>query len=160
MRENDLEETAAWAAKLEVFRRSVDLRVDAEGHWYHDGVRFEHERLITLFSRGLDLHAQTGEPILRVGDKWCYIQADDTPFVVRALKLQGDALVARLNTGEQVSLAVDALSARDDHLYARLDERRHARLDRATQNSLGELLDEDEDGGLRVATRWVVRARK
>lgn len=154
MRENELDEAAAWAAKLEVFRRSVDLRVDAEGHWFHDGVRFEHPRLIELFSRGLDLHPDTGEPILRVDGKWCYVRADDTPFVVRALRLEGGALVARLNTGERVELADDALRARDDHVYAQLDDRREARLDRATQNGLGALLDDTADGELRIGARW------
>lgn len=149
-------ETAAWAERLEIFRRSVDLRLDGEGRWYHDGTPFEHPRLIELFDRGIDVHPETGEPILRVGGKWCYVRADDTPFVVRALRHSGDELLARINTGEQVPLALDALSTADDHVYAQLDARRRARLDRATQNGLAELLDEDEDGQPVVAGRWAI----
>ncbi len=150
------DETATWAARLDIFRRSVDLRLDGEGRWYHDGAPFEHARLIELFDRGIDVHPDSGAPILRVGGKWCYVQADDVPFLVRALRHAGDELVARINTGEQVSLATDALSTSGDHVYARLDERRTARLDRATHNGLAALLDEGEDGRPVVAGRWAI----
>jgi len=154
-----MSEIEEWAARLELSRRGLDLRLDAEGRWYHEGIAFEHRRLIELFDRGLDLHPETGEPILRVGDRWCYIRADDVPFVVRALHLEGATLVARLNTGEHVALARDALELRGEHLYARLDDRRVARLDRATHKGLATMLSEDRDGEPSVAGEWRITTR-
>ncbi len=147
------------AALLELMRRSLDLRIDGEGRWHHDGERFRHPRLVAFFDRGIDLHPDSNEPILRVGDSWCYVVADDTPFLVRHLELTGDELVARLNTGERLSLPHDALESREGHIYARLDPRRMARLDRTTHNGLVGLLDEGPDGAPTIGGRWVVRVR-
>ncbi len=142
-------------AALELLRRSVDLRIDGEGRWFHDGEPFVHPRLIAFFNRGLDLHPESGEPVLRVGDTWCYVHADDTPFVVRRLTEDAGVLRVVLNTEEALPLAVDAFERRGDHFYVRLDERRVARLDRATHNGLWEVLDEGADGRLTLYGRPV-----
>lgn len=151
-------EAAAWLAKLEALRRSVDLRLDAEGRWFHEGAPFEHAGLIAAFDRGLDLHPESGEPILRVGGRWCYVRADDTPFVVRRLSLEDGRLVVRLNTGAVEPVPPAGFEAAGDRLYVQLGRRR-ARLGRAAQAKLGQWLVEG-DGGWVVAAgdgRWPVR---
>jgi hypothetical protein len=37
------------------FRRSIDLRLDAEGRWFHEGDPFVHAGLIAVFNRGIDV---------------------------------------------------------------------------------------------------------
>lgn len=151
-------EAEAWLAQLETMRRSVDLRLDAEGRWYHQGQPFEHARLIAAFDRGLDVHEDTGEAILRLGGRWCYVQADDTPFVVRRLRLEGDTLSATLNTGETHPVPAQGFEQHDGHLYTRLTPRRRARLDRAAHARLGDWLVET-DAGLCVEAagrRWPI----
>lgn len=146
-------------AHLEALRRSLDLRMDAEGRWWHDGQPFAHPRLTALFDRGVDLHPDTGEPILRVDDTWCYFRADDTPFQVRRLALTGDTLTATLNNGQQLALGPGARFEVDgDHVYLTAAPRRRARLTRQAQAALADWLDEDEDGPVVCvgAARWRV----
>ncbi len=138
-------DAAAWAERLEIFRRGVDLRLDAEGRWLHEGEPFEHPRLIAFFDQGIDLHPETGEPILRVGDKWCYISAEDVPFLVRKLRETPEGLEATLNTGERVLVPEAGFESTGERVYLQLGRRR-ARLDRLTQASLVAWLEEGSAG--------------
>ncbi|MEZ4474514.1 MAG: hypothetical protein R3F60_27735 [bacterium] len=153
---------ADFAARLEQLRRSVDLRLDREVHWFHEGEPFEHPRLIALFDRGIDAHPETGEPIVHIGDRWCYVRADDTPFIVRRLELAEDGFFAHLNNGERWAVPAAGFEARGDHVYVQLDAARHrwARLDRATQSRLWGDLDADADPPVvrNAAGIWPVRA--
>ena len=136
------------------FRHSVDLRLDADGHWFHDGQPFLHAGLIALFDRGIDVDPESGEPILRVGDKWCFVRCDDTPFIARSLRLRRDAparevaIVLTLNTGAEVVAAPDAFRLGSNGvLYAELGPHRRARLSRSAQATLAPVIDQGQDGG-------------
>jgi hypothetical protein len=159
---NDADLDPAARARLNALRRSLDLRLDAEGTWYHEGVPFTHPRLVELFDRGLDVHPDTGEPTLRVDDKWCFVRVDDVPFLVRALTATDHGLEARLNTRETLSLPADlAFEMVGDRVYLQLDPRRRARLTRPAQAALASWLVERE-GALEVRAggrRWPVVAR-
>ena len=152
-------DAAAWAEKLEIFRRSVDLRLDLEGRWFHDGVPFEHPRLIELFDRGIDQDPETGETILRIDGRWCYVRAEgSTPFVVRRLRSTDEGLFADLNTHQRLSVPPDGFYAEGEHIYIRFPDRT-ARLSRAAQAMLIPWLEEDEAGRAVVVTangRWLV----
>ncbi|MCB9548266.1 MAG: hypothetical protein H6706_20805 [Myxococcales bacterium] len=151
---------AAFAARLEQLRRSVDLRLDREGRWFHEGEPFEHARLIALFDRGIDAHPETGEPIVHIGDRWCYFQAEDTPFLVRRLEVADDGFFAHLNNGERLAVPATGFEAHGDHVYVDLapDRHRRARLDRATQSRLWADLDADGACIVNAAGRWPVRS--
>lgn len=136
----------AWLARLEAMRRSVDLRLDDEGRWYHDGEPFTHAGLIAAFDRGIDVHPDSGEPILRVGQRWCYIRADDTPFVARRIDADGGRLFLRLNNGERVAVPEGGFEARGERVYVDLDARRRVRLGRQAQARLGAWLQGADDG--------------
>jgi hypothetical protein len=138
---------------LEMLRRSVDLRLDAEGRWFHDGDPFEHARLTELFDRGLDVHPETGEAIVHVGDRWCYVRADDTPFVVvRIERDTPEGPSALLNNGERHPLPPDALETPDGAVvYAVLAPNRRARIGRRVWNALADDVVEVEAGTLAVA---------
>ncbi len=152
------DEAEAWLARLETLRRSVDLRLDGEGRWYHEGERFTHAGLIAAFDRGIDVHPESGEPILRVGQRWCYIRADDTPLIARRIE-HDDGLWLRLNTGRRVAVPAAGFESAGAHLYVQLDAARRVRLGRAAQARLGEWLEGGDDG-MAVAVggrRWPVR---
>lgn len=134
-----------WAEKLETLRRSVDLRLDFEGRWYHEGDVFEHERLTALFNRGIDAHPESGEPIVHIGDRWCYFTAEDTPFIVRRLEATDAGLTAHLNNEEQWPVPSEGFEAAGDHVYVQLTPQRRARLDRNAQNRLWGWLSEADD---------------
>lgn len=155
----DEPDAEAWLARLETLRRSVDLRLDREGRWFHEGAPFEHQGLISAFNRGLDVHDETGEPILRVGSRWCYIAADDSPFLVRGWRRNGEGLTALLNTEERLPVPDGGFEQVGDDVYVALAPRRRARLDRTARQGLVEWLI--EEGGrlwIEVADRrWPIR---
>jgi hypothetical protein len=135
------------------FRRSIDLRLDADGRWYHDGEAFTHAGLIALFNRGIDVSPETGEPIVRVGEQWAYFRCDDVPFIVRTVRLTPDGLEAVLNTEARTTIAPAALRAsRSGVLYAAFAPGRLARFSRAAQAALADALTETPEG--EVALRW------
>lgn len=147
-----------WAAKLDQLRRSLDLRMDREGRWYHEGERFEHPRLIALFDRGVDAHPESGEPIVHIGDKWCYFTADDTPFIVRRLASTAAGLVAHLNNEEAHPIPAAGFVAEGDFIYVALAPNRRARLDRDSQNQLWKWLDAGPPPEVVTpAGRWPIR---
>jgi hypothetical protein len=149
----------ALAARLETLRRSLDLYLDAEGRWHHEGVQFEHARLAALFDRGIDVHSESGDPIVHVGDRWCYFRAADTPFLVRKLDVENDTLLATLNNSERHAVPQDGVTAAGTDIYMQLTPSRRARLDRYCVAALAEWLEEDESGALSLrvgAQRWPV----
>lgn len=147
-----------WAARLDQLRRSLDLRMDHEGRWYHEGERFEHPRLIALFDRGIDAHPESGEPIVHIGDKWCYFTADDTPFIVRRLESTPETLVAHLNNTEIHPIPASGFESEGDFIYVQLTENRRARLDRDSQNQLWGWLEEGPPiEAVTTTGRWPIR---
>lgn len=149
------------AEALEHLRRSIDLRLDAEGRWWHEGAPFEHPGVVALFDRGLDTHPETGEAIVRVGDQWAYVRVDDTPFVVRRLVEGEGGLWAELNNGERHEVPGDAFEAgAAGVVYLALTPRRRARLARTAQAALAPRIEAQADGTLvvRAGDRvWAVR---
>jgi|GEM_PF-1074277 len=116
--------------RLEQLRRSVDLKVDAEGRWWHEGEPFTHPRLISYFNRQLGWRG--GEATLNIGGRWCYVACDVTPFLILKLELDEDlGLFACLNTEERLPLK--GLELQGEVLFAQLKEDRLARLSRHAQ---------------------------
>ncbi len=133
------------------FRRDIDLRLDAAGRWFHEGEPFVHAGLIALFDRGIDVAPETGEPVLRVGDKWCYFRCDDTPFFVRHVSVAATGLAMTLNTGAIVEAPPATLRhSPDGVLYADFGPHRRARFVRGAQAALSDRLEDDGAAGFAV----------
>ena len=128
-------------ARLEALRRSIDLKIDAQGRWWHQGDQFNHERLISLFNRGLDWHPESQEAILRVAQRWCYVKCDQTPFLILKVFPHQNSLWVKLNTEEKFELT--NLSIRGDVLFAQLRPDRLARMSRLAQAQCVDWLDHD-----------------
>ena len=90
---------------LDAQRRSIDLELTDEGTWLHNKTPFAHHGLIGAFNRGIELHPDTKEPIVRIGTTWCYFRSRMSPFIVERLIAKGTLLQGvQLNTGEQLTL--------------------------------------------------------
>jgi len=144
-------------AQLDAMRRSSGLTVGTEGEVLHEGTPFVHQRLAALLQAGLDLHPDSGEAILRVGEQWCYVGCDASPFVATRAKWSSQGLALRLNTGLDVTLPADALFLQlegDHRLWVRLPvalqgPARWARLGRSAWMAVAEhLTAQDGDGQL------------
>lgn len=141
-------------AVLEILRRSSELALDREGNWTHQGVPIGNPKIVALFNRGLDV-SESGEPILRVGQQWCYLDVEDTLYIVRDLRRRGDTLIARLNDESEGPLDLDSFSYRDlQTVYCQVKDGQRARLSRHAMAALAEVLDREDDGTfvLRVGT--------
>lgn len=90
--------------------RRYDIRIAADGTWYHEGRPIRRPELVRLFAS-----------VLRRGEDGCYwlvtpaergrIAVDDVPFVAVALEVQGSgpgqSLLFRTNVGQEVTAGPD-----------------------------------------------------
>lgn len=83
----------------------IDMRIAADGRWFHDGSLINRPRMVQLFSsilrRDDDGHFYLVTPVERVR-----IKVDDCPFVAQLVDIDGEGAAQQLrftlNTGEQV----------------------------------------------------------
>lgn len=179
---SSLEEPSApekleWAERLETLRRSAELKIDARGRWWQRDQPFEHQRIISALSLGLDWrlpdHLPTeeqpisdrgllscfqnwrGEATTRIGEQWCYVACDMTPFLINKIEAdpEGSTLIVTLNNQERWPLRRLGLS--QEVLYARLAPSRLARFSAEAQSRCAQWLTEVEDRGeRRFALSW------
>ena len=88
--------------------------------------------------------AWTGEATVKVGQQWCYVECEYTPFLVKKLKARPhqNELYAILNTGKE--LALGPLGLKQDILYTRLAQDCLARFSVHAQMQVMEWLEELE----------------
>lgn len=142
-------EFKAW---LDTKRRSLDLRLDANGDWWHDNEPFEHRRLIDVFNRGIDLHPDSREPIIRIGTTWCYFKSEGSPYLVRRLLTVDQELVGvRLNTEAEVFIKMATFSTLNGHLVMNQKPFGIIRFDRPSQAAIAPYLIQ-RDTGVAVKT--------
>jgi hypothetical protein len=98
---------------IERLRRS-GIRIDREGQFIHEGEPVRHEGLRQALFRWLD-RLDDGRYILRLDERrFAYIDVDDTPLVVRALRLApAGAVSLQLSDGAEelldpTTLTIDA----------------------------------------------------
>ena len=130
---------------LEAIRRQSGLRLDREARfWLHDEP-ITHARTLSALHAGMALHERTGEPIVRVGREWAYVEVEDTPAFVVGLEGPPNAFVMRLADGEREPLVPRALVLRGEAaLYTRVrDNTLPARFLRAAWQVLSEHIELD-----------------
>ncbi len=81
--------------------RESTIRLDAEGHFFHDGAAVEHPKLAAAMHGWIARHPDDGRYILTNGYDWTYFTVDDAPYVVRAVRLEEDAVVLALSDGSE-----------------------------------------------------------
>ena len=88
---------------LEKLRRS-GIRVDREGEFVHEGAPVLHQGLRSALFRWLD-RLPDGRYILRLDERrFAYLDVDDTPLVVRALRVDAGAVSLQLSDGAEEAL--------------------------------------------------------
>jgi hypothetical protein len=129
-------------ALLRKLREQSGLRLDRDGRFWHRGDVLEHARTIAALHRGLH-RAHDGRWAVRIGPEWAYVEVEDAARFVRRIDARGGRLAVQLATGEWVYVDPATLaSGSDDALYVRLPDGERARLTRAAQLSLADLLRE------------------
>ena len=143
-------------------REDSGIRLDADGAWWHDDERVEHPRIIEAFNQSLQ-PTDDGRFKLVIGSDWCFVQVDGPAYRVLAVHETTDdegepILMLALSDRTQEALDPETLvttqlgtaaAAGEAVLHCRVKERRAlARLSRDAQFQLGELLEDDGNGGL------------
>ena len=123
-----------------MLRRSVMLRIDRDGVWFHEEAPFEHPHVTRTFNEGLGLHPDSGEAIVTIGGRFCYVRCDGTPFLVQRILLDEQRTQIVLNTGETLDLPSDGFFECEDRVAVKLDGPRWARLTRGVYDRLSPYL--------------------
>ncbi len=87
--------------------RESRIRVDRDGHIWHEGERVLHPGLARTLARWIDLD-ENGRYVMRNALDWCFVTVDHTPLVVRALRLETDPAMR-----VEVELSDDSTEALD-----------------------------------------------
>ena len=126
---------------LDEQRRSLNLCLDVEGQWWHDGEPFIHRGLIAAFNRGIDRHPASHEPIIRMGSTWCYFKSSQSPFIVR--RVIGNKLgISSFLLNTEVEVATNDVTYHEvkEHLILYHPHYRTVRFDRVSQAALAPFL--------------------
>lgn len=80
----------------------IDVYIDHEGNWFHEGAAFKRKSLVEMFSKILRREGD-GYYLVTPVEKW-KIRVADVPFIVIDYRLAGDVIVFLTSLGDQISL--------------------------------------------------------
>lgn len=140
-----------------VSREESQLRLHADGTWYHQGEPATHDGIKRFFSRQIrkdeagELYLYNSIELPEKGitlEEHVYFEVEDTAFFVQSLSLLGGGgLRATLNTDEEVEIdPASVVQDEEGHLYCRLPSGDEARLSRHALTQLEPWLEERDDG--------------
>ena len=134
--------------------RTIGLRLDRAGRFWHQGVEVTHPRLRQALLRWLDVR-DDGRDIVRLdAQRYAYVDVEDAHLRALSARWDGDRVRLVLDDGSEEELAYDSLAiGPDDALYCRVrGGRLRARLTTAAHQALAERIEEVPGGfALRAA---------
>lgn len=97
---------------------NIDIRIAADGRWYHEGRVFQRQALVKLFASVL--YIEDGIYYLRTPAEQLRISVDDAPFLATMLDVNSEqdqqALVFTTNLGDRV------VADRDHRIWVDIDQ--------------------------------------
>lgn len=123
-----------------------EIRLDERGEWTHEGLDFENDNIIDLFSRSVD-RTEGGTWVLEVGRFTYPITVENTGFFVERIDFDRDPPLLELSDETQERLRPETLDYQGGgELYCRIkDGEFRARFKWDAYHDIGEHLEE-EDG--------------
>jgi hypothetical protein len=130
--------------------RESRIRVDRDGHIWHEGERVLHPGLARTLAHWIDIDEQ-GRYVMRNALDWCFVTVDHTPLVVRAVRLETDpAMRVEVELSDDSSEALDLSTVQvdpDGVVYAHVrGGKLLARFDRQPSFKFLEHVDTDDRG--------------
>jgi hypothetical protein len=99
--------------------RESNIRLDGEGHFWHDGALVEHAKLAQAMHGWVSRHPDDKRYILTNGYDWTYFVVDDAPFYVRSVAIDEGGARLQLSDGtEEPWEPAASRIGEDDALYA------------------------------------------
>jgi hypothetical protein len=127
------------------------IYIDKEGLWYHEGIEMIHREFIRLFFRNMEMDSQ-GRYVITWNGERCYVEVEDTAFVVRRVVCQDEApgqnarFVLYLSDDTKEVLLPDTLFVGQDNvIYCKVKNRAFpARFNRTAYYQLAEYIEEED----------------
>ena len=124
--------------------------IDKEGRWYHQGAEMIRREFIRLFYQNMELDSG-GRYLINWADKRCYVEVEDTAFVVRRISYEegnqdrGPRIELSLSDDTKEALMPDSLCVgRENVLYCKVKSGFFpARFNRAAYYQLAEYIEEE-----------------
>ena len=128
-----------------------EIFIDKEGNWFHNGEKFTNERIISFFSKSVNITAD-GEYVIHYGNYTYPIKVEDTPYFVTGVIFDGfgcfERIFLNLSSGETEELNCNTLyTKKNNALYCRIKNgTMPAEFKRSPSFNILERLEEDESG--------------
>ncbi len=125
--------------------RQSGIRIDREGRFIHEGQEVQHQGLRRALYRWLD-RLPDGRHVLRLdAERFAYIDVDDTPLVVRAVRWRKDRALLSLSDGAREELDPATVTVEEDGAVRCLVRggRLRARFSTSALATLSERIDGD-----------------
>lgn len=123
---------------------SGSLRLSAEGEWYHNGTKFQNDKLARLFHRSIVWDDATQSYFLQIGRQRAVFDYDDTVFFVVALDESKNPCQITLADGSVQNFNSNSLKLGEkNQFYCTLENGMRARLLRGVHQHLSEKIGED-----------------
>jgi len=125
------------------------IRIDKEGKWYYHGSEIVNPLILEYFQNALEKD-EDGRYRIVLEHEMCYLDIEDTPFVVTSLKGNPETgLSLLLNTGDLHDLDPSTLSVgKDNVMYCTLPDGMSVRFSRAAYYTLALMMEEDEENNI------------
>lgn len=129
------------------------INIDKEGKWYYQGQEIVNPLVLEFFSNALE-RDEEGRYRIVLDQEICYLEVEDTPFVVASLRGEPETgLSVLLNTGYLYELDPESLCIGDDNvMYCTLPEGMKVRFSRAAYYALAMMMEEEENGDIILKT--------
>jgi hypothetical protein len=140
--------------------RTIGLRLDRAGAFWHQGAAVTHPRLRQALLRWLDVRGD-GRDVVKLDDKrYAYVEVDDAHLRARSARWDGDRCRVLWDDDQESELAYDTLRQAADHaLYVRVRERLRGRIAGAAYHAIAERIIETPGGGFALdaaGQRWPI----
>ncbi|HDZ24632.1 MAG TPA: DUF1285 domain-containing protein [Desulfobacteraceae bacterium] len=125
-----------------------EISIDKEGRWFHKGAEIVRRDLIQLFYAHMKRDRQ-GRYLLYWQEKPCFVEVEDTAFVVKGIDEKDGAFFLHLSDDSTEGLAPETLSVGPDNVpYCRVKNGQFpARFTRAAYYQLAGHIEEEEGRG-------------
>ncbi|HOO45220.1 MAG TPA: DUF1285 domain-containing protein [Deltaproteobacteria bacterium] len=125
------------------------IRIDKEGRWYYEEKEIINENVLLAFCNALEKDPEGNYRIV-IESELCYVDVEDTPFVVSSIRGEKETgLYVLLNTSAVHELDPSTLSiGKDNVLYCTLPDGMKVRFTRAAYYLLALMMEEDDQGNI------------
>ena len=139
--------------KLRDVTSGCAIRIDKDGRWYYEGREIINHQILTAFCDALEEDGD-GRFRLVIEPEVCYVEVEDTPFVVSSIRGDTDnGLFVLLNPAAVHKLDPLTLSIGEDNvLYCTLPDGMRVRFSRAAYYTLALMMEEDTEGNIVLKT--------